>query len=200
MNRLLKDINSELEDKNISPRSRQSQEWFKGKLKELDRHPVNRNELTRELKNMNPVRTPHVGRMYIFYYFPKTRRQMPYYDLFPNIFMTDISSKYFQGINLHYLPVGMREDFFLRLLERVNKQNYDKQTFLRITYEYLDSFRRFRAFKSCWKRYDYKQVRGNIINVPSSEWENVMYLPTAMFRKKPEEIVHIESRKRYRNT
>lgn len=200
MNRLLEDINSELEQKNIPPRSRQSQEWFKEKVKELEQHPVNRNQLTRELKNMNPVRTPHVGRMYIFYYLPKTGKQLPYYDLFPNIFMTDINSDYFQGINLHYLPLNLREDFFNRLLDRVNKQLYDKTTFLRITYEYLMSFRKFRAFKSCWKRYNIKQVRGNIINVPSSEWENVMYLPTAMFRKKPEEMVHIESRKRYRNS
>lgn len=160
---------------------------------------VDRRALQVELLNMKPLRTPHHGRMYTFFYYPRDRAKLPYYDMFPVIILLKMEKEYFQGINLHYLPTELRQDFFLRVLERANKQRYDKQTFLRITYEYLGQYRKFRAFKSGLKNYSLGQVRGRIVNVPSSEWEIVMNLPVAWWRKQPEYKVHTDTRRQYRN-
>jgi len=189
---ILKQYRDQMEAQGIEPRSRESQRWFEEKIKEMT-SPINRQELQRELMNMNPIRAPHVGRMYTFFYNPKTAIKLPYYDRFPLIFMMKFDNKNFQGINLHYLPIELRQQLFYRLLDRANKGTYDKQTFLRIDYQYLSDFRRFRAFRPCFKQYSIDRVRGRIVNIPSSEWETAMYLPTALWRKKPEDIVHIES-------
>ena len=199
MEGVIEQYRKSIEDQGIKPRSKESADWFAKKMKELI-EPIDRRKLQREAVALRGYISPHVGRMYVFFYRPKGYKSLPYYDIFPTTIMMNIQKEYFQGLNLHYLPLDIRQEFFSRLLERSNKKIYDKQTFFRIDYDYLKSLRRFRAFKPCFKTYDYKNVMGRIINVPSSEWEIVMNLPTAVWRKAPEQMIHARSRKEYRSS
>ena len=196
---IIKKYREELDDAGIEPRTKDSQEWFEEKMKDLIR-PINRRELQREVIAMNGIKAPHVGRMYLFFYTPKGITTLPHYDMFPVIFLMKMEREYFEGLNLHYLPLDMRQNFFEQLQIRVNNRQYNKQSFLRIDYDYLKQFRKYRAFRPCFKKYAMSNVRGRVVNVPSSEWETVMNLPTAMWRKQPEDLVHIQSRKAYRTT
>ncbi len=199
MKKVLENLSKGLEDSGIKARSIKSQKWYEDKLKET-KEPINRRELKNELNQMNPIRTPMVGRMYTFFYEAKGKMTLPYYDKFPLIFMMGIESANFHGINLHYLPLDLRQELFYNLLDRVNKQSYDKQTFLKIDYDFLNGFRKYKAFRPCFKQYSLRQVRGKIVNIPSSEWESAIYLPTAWWRKASEQVVHADSRRQYRST
>ena len=198
MKDIIKKYRKEIEDAEIRPRSIESSEWFEKKIEELT-SPIDRRALRSEVLAKQGLMQPHIGRMYLFFYRPEGMFTLPYYDMFPVIIMMKIDRDYFQGLNLHYLPLDLRQEFFLEVLERTNKKVYDKQTYLRIDYDFLNSFRRFRAFKPCFKSYRYKNVLGRITNIPSDDWEVVMNLPTSMFRKAPEELVHAHSRRIYRN-
>ena len=196
---IIKKYRKELADAGIEPRSKESQEWFEEKMQSLTR-PINRRELQREVIAMNGIKAPFVGRMYLFYYVPKGILTLPHYDMFPVIFLMKMERDYFDGLNLHYIPLDMRQEFFNLVIQRINNGRFDKQSFLRIDYDFLSQFRKYRAFRPCYKRYALSNVRGRVINVPASEWETVMNLPTAIWRKQPEDLVHIESRKAYRTT
>ena len=53
-------------------------------------------------------RTPHYGRINMFFYDPKGRKTLPYYDTFP---LSITNRKYpdgFLGINFHYLPMTFK--------------------------------------------------------------------------------------------
>jgi hypothetical protein len=197
METIVKQYREELEKTGIEPRSVESADWFAEKMKDII-NPINRRELQREVRAMHGLQTPEVGRMYMFYYFPKGSATLPYFDMFPVIILMKMGRESFQGLNLHYLPLDLRQEFFLKALDRSSNRIYNKQTFLRIDYDYLNSFRKFRAFRPCFKQYALTNVKGRIINVPSSEWEIVMNLPTAIWRKRPEEVVHADSRRAYR--
>ena len=49
-----------------------------------------------------------IGRMYHFFYDPKHKKTLPYYDRFPLIFPFKSVRGGFLGINLHYLPLRLR--------------------------------------------------------------------------------------------
>jgi len=195
---LLEDYKKELDESSIPPRSKESQRWYLEKVSEI-KASINLRAYQVELMQLKSLKTPFVGRMFTFFYDPKGKNTLPYFDRFPLIFMVGINEKTFFGINLHYLPLDLRQQLFYRLLERVNKNVYDPSTFIRIDYEYLKSFRKLRAYKPCFKQYAISNVRGKIINVPSSEWETAMYLPTAWWKRMPEEVVHQKSRREYNN-
>jgi hypothetical protein len=198
MDGIVKQLRTEMEDAGIDPRTKESQEWFEEKIGDMVQ-VIDRRQLQREVLSLQGRIPPQLGRMYLFFYSPKTAATLPYYDRFPVIFLMKIEREYFQGLNLHYLPLDIRQDFFTRIQERKNKSVYDKQTYLRLDYDYLKSFRKYRAFKPCFKQYSLSNVRGRIVNVPSSEWEIVMNLPTAIWRKASESLVHSRSRRTYRS-
>ncbi len=198
MKGIISQYREEIDRVGITPRSKESQSWFEEKLSELSQ-PIDRRQLSREALSRQGLIQPHVGRMYLYFYQPEGLFTLPHYDMFPVIFMMGMKKETFQGMNLHYIPLDLRRELFQQLLERTNKRSYDRQTFLRISYDFLNSFRKYRAFKPCFKQYRYKNVRGRIVNVPSDDWEIVMNLPTAMFRKQSEQLIHAQSRRVYRN-
>ena len=199
MKGILEEFRQAFEDSGLKPRSIESNAWFEEKIEEI-RRPIDRKLLKAEVERERGILTPHVGRMYLFNYYPKGVLTLPYFDMFPVIFLVAIKKEYFQGINLHYLPLDIRREFFTAVMERTNIKEFNKQTYLRIDYDFLNSFRKYRAFKPCFKNYASDRVRGRVINVPSPEWELVMNLPVAHWRRSSEAKIHAENRKRYRNT
>ena len=198
MQEVITQFRKEMEGKSITPASVESQQWFEEKISKMTA-PVNRRALQSEALRLQGIQAPHVGRMYTFFYQPEGMFTLPYYDMFPVIFLMEMKKEYFQGLNLHYLPTDLKAEFYREVLNRANKKELDRQTFLRIPYEFLKSFRKYRAFKPCFKTYRFDNVRGRIVNIPSAEWEIVMNLPVALWRKSTEKKIHTDSRKIYRN-
>ena len=187
-------LNDGLFDANISPRSDEARVWLEDKIAQIGSRSINRKAIMRS----EPVKAtgrPKPGRMYMFYYDPENKKKLPYYDRFPLVMLVDISSTGFEGLNLHYLPVDLRQRLFYSLLNRASNNSFDENTYLKITYDTLKSMRTYKAFRPCYKRYLTNNIQGMIANVPSNEWENAIHLPTAMFRKKSESVVHAESRR-----
>ena len=96
----------------ITPRTDESRAWFMNKAKNM--RSINRQALIKEdplkqrsaLKNLS--RTGLVGTMQMFFYDPKHKETLPYYDLFPLIVVIGPAEGGFYGLNLHYLPPILR--------------------------------------------------------------------------------------------
>lgn len=143
---------------------------------------VNRRSLLRDPAVIKRNR-PAAGKMYMFFYDPKHRETLPYYDAFPLILMVGPAPGGFYGLNLHYLPHKLRAELMDALMETATNKRYDETTKLKISYQILKSASKFGAYKACLKHYLTKHVEGGVAMVEAPEWEIAMFLPTEQFRK-----------------
>ena len=176
----------------ITPRTKESREWFQKKAQEL--RNINRNQLMKEepvlLRNQTAV-----GSMYMFFYDPKHKETLPYYDRFPLVIVIGPAEGGFMGLNLHYLPPVLSAKFLDALLELTNNKKYDETTKFRVTYEMLQRAARFKYFKPCVKHYLADHVRSRFAKIQAPEFEIAVFLPTADFAKANKNRVYADSRR-----
>ena len=192
--------NQESDTKDIGlSKIEQSRKWFLEKTKAIgERTASAANELDKTASKK--VIQPMPGMMYTFYYTPKHKDRLPYYDTFPLVVIVELNSNGILGLNLHYLPLEVRQRFFYGALlnRRSNKgffkdKELNEETFLKISYDYLRSTRKAKAFRPCIKQYLTPYIRGSIVHIPAPEWERAIHLPTASWEKEQESVIHKES-------
>jgi len=178
----------------INPRTKEAQDWFRKKAQQMRR--LNRTELLQDdqVKLVNR-QNPLIGSMYMFFYDPKTKEKLPYYDGFPLVIPVESAEGGFYGMNLHYLPPLLRAKFLDALLEVTNNKRYDESTRFRLSYSLIKGARKFKYFKPCFKRYLLSHVRSRFALVPAAEWEIAAFLPTADWNKANKSTIYKDSRK-----
>ena len=137
-----------------------------------------------------------IGRMYHFYYDPKHKKTLPYYDRFPLIFPFKRVKGGFLGINLHYLPLPLRAKLMDGLYSLANNRNYDEKTKLKISYDILNGASKYKYFKPCIKHYLTPHIRSRFVEIYSSEWDIALFLPTERFVGASKSSVYSDSRKK----
>lgn len=191
MSNLFQTVEQEAFRLGITPRTKQSRDWFRKRVQNMR---VNRRELMRE----DPIQMKNrsvIGSMYMFFYDPKHREELPYYDSFPLIIAVGPASGGFYGINLHYLPIALRAKFLDALIDVTNNNKFDESTRFQITYDMLKSSSKMKYFAPCFKHYLTTHVEGRLAYVPPPEWEIATFLPTAQFRKSSRSKVYADSRR-----
>jgi hypothetical protein len=171
--------------------------WFRNAAKQVNR--VNDKQLMKEKDRLTTrMNRQSIGRMFMFYYDPKTKEDLPYWDRFPLIFPIELYPDGFLGINLHYLPPLMRAKLMNALYLTINNKNYDDTTKLRINYQILKGASRFKYFEPCIKKYLFSQVRSRYFYVTPSEWDMALMLPTERFVGASKQQVFKESTQKIR--
>ena len=183
----------------VPARTRAARDWFRETASSFRTTP---NELLRgaaEAEGGSALtgRT-FPGRMYTFFYDPKTKRDLPYYDRFPLIFKIKNIDGGFLGINMHYLPPQLRARLMDALYPLATIRKYDETTRLRLTYEILNSATKYRLFKPTIKKYLNSNVRSRYIQINANQWDMALFLPTERFVKKNKNFVWRESRRAIR--
>ena len=191
MSNLFKTLEYEAFRAGINPRTQQSREWFRTKVEKMKN--INRNTLMKEdpilLKNRQVM-----GSMYMFFYDPKHKDTLPYYDSFPLVIVLKPAAGGFLGLNLHYLPLVLRAKFLDALLDVTNNKSYDESTKFKLTYAMLENASKFKYFKPCIKHYLSDHIRSRLAMVQAPEWEIATFLPTADFQKATTRQVYKDSR------
>ena len=193
MSNLFKNLELEAFRAGITPRTRESRDWFRRKAQRLRR--VNRNQLMKE----EPVELSNrriIGSMQMFFYDPKLKNELPFYDAFPLVIVLGPAKGGFLGLNLHYLPPTLRAKFLDALLDVTNNKSYDESTQFNITYSMLKRAMKYKYFKPCIKHYLNKNVRSRFATVPAPEWEIATFLPTADWQKASASQVYSDSRRK----
>lgn len=174
----------------ITPRTKESREWFMKKAKNL--RSINREQLMDE----DPIKSRSksvVGSMQMFFYDPKHKDTLPYYDAFPLVVVVGPAAGGFYGINLHYLPPILRAKMLDGLMEIAGSKLDDNSKF-KLSYTLLNRSSKLKYFKPCFKHYLNKHVQSKFAEVPAPEWEIATFLPTAQFRKANNYKVYYDSR------
>ena len=176
----------------IPPRTEESREWFRDKLKNM--RTVNRQALIRDSQLVRTTR-PRMGEMLMFFYDPKNKETLPYYDTFPLVIMVEKAPGGFYGLNLHNLPPALRAKFFDALMETMTNNRYDETTRFKARYRILKSVRKLRFFEPCFKHYLTQHIKSRISKVEAPEWEIALFMPTQRFKKQRVTAVYKDSRK-----
>ena len=171
--------------------SRKSVAWLQEKVKKLKSPMALAKEIAKEKSRQGGVF--QMGGLYHFFYDPLTKRDLPYYDIFPLVIPVKRKDDGFLGINLHYLPPRYRAIFLDKLMGLAVLNTNNEPQRLQITYDILEATQRYKEFRPCLKHYLSTQIKSKILTVQPEEWETALFLPTANFMKAPISQVHKES-------
>ncbi len=175
----------------VTARTKDSKKWFEKKVQELQMPGR-----SRILKDSALDRTTKTlpGSMYMYFYDPKYKKTLPYYDRFPlTIFVEPAGKDGFYGLNLHYLRPDIRAEFLDQLMKTAPNKVTDKTRLVKMRYSLLQGVRKYKEFKPCFKHYLGKHVKSPFSRVPMTDWEIAIFLPTEQFVRKAKSSVWKDS-------
>ena len=175
----------------ITPRTKESRAWFMKKARAI--RGISREELMKEEPISSSGRRI-IGSMQMFFYDPKHKETLPYYDTFPLVIVIKPAKGGFLGLNLHYLPPTLRAMFLDALMDNVTSKKSDDAKF-DLTVRLLASTSKLRYYEPCIKHYLNAHVKSKFAEVKAPEWEIATFLPTAQFQKASNTKVYADSRK-----
>jgi len=164
-----------------------STQWYRDKIKEFGQPGAM--DLIRDGKQ---ARTPHYGRLNMFFYDPKGRKTLPYYDTFPLVLPIERYPDGFLGVNFHYLPMGLRLKLLDRIVDFSNNTKFDESTIIDANYSQLKNIR---EIKPTLKRYLAGRVKTRFRRVDADEFTVAALLPIARWKNGTQQDVYKDSRK-----
>ena len=173
---LLNRIKESLAKEGLTPRTNQARAWLHMKIKDL--------KPTRAalLKDRDRLKEKSViGKMYFYFYDPKTKEKMKYYDRFPLVIPIERYNDGFLGLNLHYIHPKYRMTMLDKLSATASNSAYDEKTKLRISYKYLAAASKVFEATPCIKRYLFSQIESRFLEISADEWDIAALLPMESF-------------------
>lgn len=120
------------------------------------------------------------GTIFAYFYDPKYKKDLKYYDRFPLVLVFDFKPDGFIGCNFHYLPPMLRA----KLMDEIDKSKS-------INWKALS---RIKEIKPTVKRYLYKHISSKVVQIDDNEKEIALFLPTERFKKESKLVVWNDSR------
>jgi len=192
MAKLLDRIKSSLAKEGLTPRTNASRAWLRAKVKDLKPTSSGLMRDKDRLKNKSMI-----GRMYFYFYDPKTKDSMPYYDQFPLVIPIEKYNDGFLGLNLHYIHPKHRMVLLDKLSDTMSNDTYDEKTKLKINYRYLAAASKIFEANPCIKRYLFTQIQSRFLEITADEWDIAAMLPVESFVGATTSKVYADSRKKF---
>ena len=189
---LIDRIKQSLAKEGLNVRSNQARAWLRAKISSLK---PTRQALLADRERLKSA--PMIGRMYFYYYDPKTKDKLQYYDRFPLVLPIEQYPDGFLGLNLHYIHPKQRIILLDKLSDFANNKKFDKTTRLRLTYDALASASRAFEATPCIKRYLFSHVESRFLEITADEWDIAALLPMETFVGATTSKVYADSRKKF---
>jgi hypothetical protein len=189
---LLDRINQSLRKQGLTPRTNQARAWLQSKVSQLK---PSRQALLQDRTRLRD--STIIGKMYFYFYDPKTKDSMPYYDRFPLVLPIEQYNDGFLGLNLHYIHPKQRIVLLDKLSDYASNNKFDKTTKLRLSYAALASASKIFEAQPCIKRYLYSHVQSRFLQISADEWDIACLLPMESFVGASTSKVYADSRKKF---
>lgn len=163
-----------------------SKAWFDQQTTLLSRAVINE-RLLFNTRNITNRLIP--GRFYLYYYDPKHKATLPYYDRFPLMIPYDLYHGGFIGLNFHYLSYYHRVRLLTFMMRFATMSNLDDRTRILYNWSMIKHISTMQLAKHCIKRYLFSHVRSTFIEVLPKDWPTAMMLPVARFAGRKEQLI-----------
>lgn len=160
--------------------SKKSLEWLASRISEIKNPGAIPKGISKE--TYRHTAKFRLGGLYCFYYDPKGKDTLPYYDRFPMVLVLDRYPDGFLGLNLHYLPFQYRVAFLGKLMKFAEMDDAGEIQRLRVTYDILTASKRLKEFRPCIKKYLTGHVQSKILAIQPNEWDIAAFLPLQQFK------------------
>ena len=189
---LIERIKEQLAKSGYEPRTTAARDWLMSKIRDLK---PTRQSILRDKERLKSKTI--LGRMYFYYYDPKLKDDLPYYDRFPLVIPIEQYPDGFLGLNLHYISPKQRIELLDALSEFASNSKYDETTRLRLSWRKLKTIGG--AFKAnpCVKRYLFKHVDSRFLEITADEWDIAALLPFQNFKGASANKVYNDSRNKF---
>jgi len=192
MAKLIDRIKKSLAKEGFSTGTNNARNWLRAKVKELT--PTSR-ALMADRDRLKSNST--IGKMYFYFYDPKTKDSLPYYDRFPLVIPIESYKDGFLGLNLHYIHPKQRLILLDKLSETATNDKFDSKTKLRVSYSYLAGASKAFEATPCIKRYLYTHIQSRFLEISADEWDIAAMLPVETFVGATTSKVYADSRKKF---
>ena len=187
---LIQRIKEELDKSGFESRTNNARDWLLSKVASLS---ANRAAL---MQDGNLKDKSMIGRMYFYFYDPKTKDMLPYYDRFPLVIPIEQYSDGFLGLNLHYISPRRRFLLLDNLSVFLSNHKYDETTRFTMSYDTLKNAANAFEGIPCIKRYLYKNIRSRFLEISADEWDIAALIPYEYFNGATKNRVWADSRKK----
>lgn len=158
-----------------------SRTWFRQQATLLRTEGI---KPTRVFQNSGEfVGTVKPGNLYMFFYDPKTKADLPYYDSFPLVFPISKTENGFLGLNMHYLSYRFRVILLDNLLKFKTTKGIDETTRLRYSWNMLQGISKHKLVEPCIKSYLTSHLVTRLKIISPTDWTTAMMLPVESFHK-----------------
>ena len=168
-----------------------ARKWYTEQAQRLNIRP--RTIMSGEKENLtNKIK---IGFLYMFFYEPKTRNKLEYFDKYPLVIPMRLERNGFNGLNLHYIEPKYRLILMENLRPMILNKNVSELQRLKMSYSILQRSSRYKYYKPCMKSYLYNNCKSLFLKIDSEDWETTLMLPTERFIKSNKKDVWKESRR-----
>jgi hypothetical protein len=158
-----------------------SRRWFDDQVKLMAKGKVTPNALLLR-DGIDDLRSNIVpGQLHFFYYDPKLKEKLPYYDQFPMVFPYKQVPGGFLGLNLHYLGYQERFALFKALMDIQGIKKLDNNTKLKYQWGTVMAMSNVPGAQACIKHYLVDHVKSRYMKVKPEDWATAMMLPVERF-------------------
>ena len=159
--------------------SNESLKWLMAKIADVRGVRVAKGISNEKVRQVNKF---ILGGLYCFYYNPKGKMDLPYYDQFPMVLALERYNDGFLGLNFHYLPIKYRVVFLDKLMNFAMMGDAGEIMRMRVTYDILTASKRLKLFKPCIKRYLSSHIQSKLLTIQPNEWDIAALLPLQQFK------------------
>jgi hypothetical protein len=159
--------------------SNESLKWLMAKIADVRGVRVAKSISNEKVRQVNKF---ILGGLYCFYYNPKGKTDLPYYDQFPMVLALERYNDGFLGLNFHYLPIKYRVVFLDKLMNFAMMGDAGEIMRMRVTYDILTASKRLKLFKPCIKRYLSSHIQSKLLTIQPNEWDIAALLPLQQFK------------------
>jgi hypothetical protein len=189
---LIERIKKQLAKSGYEARTVASRDWLMSKIRDLK---PTRQSILRDKERLKS--STIIGRMYFYYYDPKLKDDLPYYDRFPLVIPIEQYQDGFLGLNLHYISPKQRIELLDALSEFASNSKYDDTTKLRLNWNKVKNIGAAFKAKPCVKRYLFKHVDSRFLEINADEWDIAALLPFQNFKGASASKVYNDSRNKF---
>jgi len=192
---LLDKVSDAIRTGTVGQEVRRSAKWFQTKIKGLEGSLRNQWTQTNAPKFYREAETKvnpkvlrlraNLGDLFAYYYNPKHRMTLPYYDQFPLIMLIGYEKETFLGLNFHYLNPKIRAILLDRVTAKIAGGLIRWEKIMRIP-----------QIAPTVKRYRYDHIVRKVIPIEEKENEIAIFLPLERFKKASKSKVWADSKKR----
>jgi hypothetical protein len=158
--------------------TRKSLAWFDDQVKILANR-VSPGSLMNNSARKTSVLVP--GKMYLYWYDAKYKKELPYYDMFPLCIPFSRDAETFTGLNFHYLPYKVRAVLLKNLLDFATAKNLTEKSRLQFAWDFVAGVSRYRGVSAAVHKYRYDHLQSQFLEVPATQWFTALCLPVEKF-------------------